>query len=88
MNRILAIAAFSLIVDAASAQSVYNNFKPLRFVPLRTIYNSNTTPPRYVKPSYTAPRYTQFNYRLPAKTQFNYRLPAKTQFNYRLPGRR
>ena len=63
MNRILAIAAFGLIVDAASAQSVYNNFKPLRSVPLRTIYNSNTTPPRYTKPNNIAPSYTQFNYR-------------------------
>ena len=75
MNRILAIAAFGLIVDTASAQSVYDNFKPLRFVPLSTIYNSNTILPRYSKPNNTAPSYTQFNYRLPAKTQFNYRLP-------------
>ena len=77
MSRILAIAAFGLFVDAASAQSVYNNFKPLRSVPLRTIYNSNTTPPRYTKPNNIAPSYTQFNYRLPAKTQFNYRLPGR-----------
>ena len=103
MSKILAIVAFSLIVDTASAQLVsvrpHRNIKGT-YIGDRYYFDRQTKPsittwatgrkPRATTPqfNYRLPTVTQFNHRLPTVNQFNYRLPAVTQFNYRLPGKK
>ena len=104
MNKLLAVVAFSLIVDTASAQSVivrsFNsvyvsqfNYRPyIIVVPLGKIskrtHNTPSTTPAFAPHGFKVPSNTPQGHRIPSNTPQNYRLPSRTPQNYRLPGSR
>ena len=104
MNKLLAVVAFSLIVDTASAQSVvvrsFNsvyvsqfNYRPyIIVIPLGKIskrtHNIPSTKPAFAPHGFKVPSNTPQGHRIPSNTPHNYRLPSRTPQNYRLPGSR
>ena len=104
MNKLLAVVAFSLIVDTASAQSVivrsFNpvyvspfNYRPyIIVIPLGKIskrnHNTPSTKPAFAPHGFKVPSNTPHGHRIPSNTPQNYRLPSRTPQNYRLPGSR
>ena len=102
MNKLLAVVAFSLIVDTASAQSVIVrpfssvyvspfNYRPyIIVVPGRKISKRNnnapSTKPAFAPHGFKVPNNTPQGHGLPGNTPQNYRLPSRTPQNYRLPG--
>jgi hypothetical protein len=102
MNKLLAIVAFSLIVNTASAQSVIVrpfssvyvspfNYRPyIIVVPSLSItkrsHNVLSTKPAFVPHGFKVPNNTPHGHNTPSRTPQNYRLPSRTPQNYRLPG--
>jgi hypothetical protein len=102
MNRLLAIAVFSLLIGSASAQSVVVrqlnslyvspfNYRPYIVVlPSRSIskrsHNIPSTKPAFAPHVFKVPNNLPQGRNTPSRTPQNYRLPSRTPLNYRLPG--
>ena len=102
MYKLLAVVAFSFIVNTAPAQSVIVrpfssvyvspfNYRPyIIVVPSRSIskrtHNVPSTKPAFAPHGFKVPNNIPQGHNTPSRTPQNYRLPSRTPQNYRLPG--